>query len=111
MDTQNIISVIGSGTMGNGIAHVFSMCPKVTQIFLVDLSDSILNKAELIISKNLDRQIKKNIINENDAKIAYDKISFTNDIENIASSNLVIEAVKEDLKMKKITYRNIKYPQ
>ena len=75
MDTQNIVSVIGSGTMGNGIAHVFSMCPKVKQVFLVDLSDSILNKAKLIISKNLDRQIKKNIINENDAKIAYNKIS------------------------------------
>ena len=34
MDTQNIVSVIGSGTMGNGIAHVFSMCPKVKQVFL-----------------------------------------------------------------------------
>ena len=107
MDTQNIVSVIGSGTMGNGIAHVFSMCPKVKQVFLVDLSDSILNKAKLIISKNLDRQIKKNIINENDAKIAYNKISFTSDIESIMSSNLVIEAVKEDLKVKKTVFSHI----
>ena len=56
---MKIIGVIGSGTMGNGIAHVFSMCSKVKQVVLVDLNDNILSKAKLIISKNLDRQIKK----------------------------------------------------
>ena len=58
--------------MGNGIAHVFSMCSKVKQVILVDLNDSILNQAKLVISKNLDRQIRKKIITENDAKVAYD---------------------------------------
>ena len=42
------IGVIGSGTMGNGIAHVFSMCPKITQVVLVDLNDSILNINKLL---------------------------------------------------------------
>ena len=64
--------------MGNGIAHVFSICPNINKVILVDLNDSILNQAKLVISKNLDRQIKKDIITENDAKAAYDKILFTN---------------------------------
>ena len=93
--------------MGNGIAHVFSMCSKVKQVILVDLNDSILNQAKLVISKNLDRQIRKKIITENDAKVAYDKILFTSNIEDIALSNLVIEAVKEDLKIKKTIFSHI----
>ena len=104
---MKIIGVIGSGTMGNGIAHVFSMCSKVKQVVLVDLNDNILSKAKLIISKNLDRQIKKNIINRNDAKAAYDKILFTSNIEDIAPSDIVIEAVKEDLKVKKTIFSHI----
>jgi len=107
MIDKGIISVIGSGTMGNGIAHVFSICSKIKQVVLVDLNDSILSQAKLVISKNLDRQIKKNIITENDAKVAYDKILFTSDIENIGMSELVIEAVKEDLKVKKTVFSHI----
>ena len=107
MIDKGIISVIGSGTMGNGIAHVFSICSKIQQVILVDLNDSILSQAKLVISKNLDRQIKKNIITENDAKAAYDKILFTSDIENIGMSELVIEAVKEDLKVKKTVFSHI----
>ena len=93
MSSTNIISVIGSGTMGNGIAHVFSICPSIEKVILVDLNDTILNQAQLVIKKNLDRQIKKNIISENDAKTAYEKISFTSDIKDISPSELVIEAV------------------
>ena len=107
MIDKGIISVIGSGTMGNGIAHVFSICSKIQQVILVDLNDSILSQAKLVISKNLDRQIKKNIITENDAKAAYDKILFTSDIENIGMSEVVIEAVKEDLKVKKTVFSHI----
>ncbi|MBI45538.1 MAG: 3-hydroxybutyryl-CoA dehydrogenase [Candidatus Marinimicrobia bacterium] len=107
MDIQNTVSVIGSGTMGNGIAHVFSMCSKITQVVLVDLNDSILNQAKLIIKKNMDRQIKKNIINKEQAENAYNKILFTNDIGNINHSDLVIEAVKEDADIKAAVFSNI----
>ena len=107
MIDNSIISVIGSGTMGNGIAHVFSICPKVKQVILIDLNESILNKAKLVISKNLDRQTKKNIITQNDAKESYNKILFTSSIESISPSNLVIEAVKEDLKVKKTIFSHI----
>ena len=107
MNNTNTISVIGSGTMGNGIAHVFSICPNIERAILVDLNDSILNQAQLVIKKNLDRQIKKEIISKNDAKRAYDKILFTSDIKDISLSDLVIEAVKEDLNVKKTVFSNI----
>ena len=98
---SNIISIIGSGTMGNGIAHVFAMCSKVQQVFLVDLNETILEKAQSVIRKNLDRQVKKEIISNADSNIYYDKIIFTTDIDKVSSSDLVIEAVKEDLEIKK----------
>ena len=64
---NKIIGVIGSGTMGNGIAHVFAMCPEVKLVLLVDLNQDILEKAQFIIRKNLDRQVKKGIISDADS--------------------------------------------
>ena len=98
---DKIISVIGSGTMGNGIAHVFAMSSEVQKVFLVDLDDKILERAQFIIRKNLDRQVKKDIISDADSNQFYNKIIFTTDIEKASSSNLVVEAVKEDLDIKK----------
>ena len=93
---RKIISVIGSGTMGNGIAHVFAMSSDVQQVFLVDINDEILERAQSIIRKNLDRQVKKDIISESDSNRFYNKIIFTTDIDKVSSSDLVVEAVKED---------------
>ena len=98
---DKIISVIGSGTMGNGIAHVFAMSSEVQKVFLVDLDDKILERAQFIIRKNLDRQVNKDIISDADSNQFYNKIIFTTDIEKASSSNLVVEAVKEDLDIKK----------
>ena len=53
------ISVIGSGTMGNGIAHVFSIPDNISKVILVDLDKAILEKAKNNIEKNLERQVKK----------------------------------------------------
>jgi len=98
---DKIISVIGSGTMGNGIAHVFAISSEVQKVFLVDLDDKILERAQFIIRKNLDRQVNKDIISDADSNQFYNKIIFTTDIEKVSSSNLVVEAVKEDLDIKK----------
>ena len=54
---NNVVGVVGSGTMGNGIAHVFAMCPEVKEVILVDLNESILEKAQSVIRQNLDRQV------------------------------------------------------
>tara|TARA_Y100000994_G_scaffold124491_1_gene102144 strand:- start:1226 stop:2080 length:855 start_codon:yes stop_codon:yes gene_type:complete len=104
---RKIISVIGSGTMGNGIAHVFAMSSDVQQVFLVDINDEILESAQSIIRKNLDRQVKKDIISESDSNRFYNKIIFTTEIDKVSSSDLVVEAVKEDLNIKKSIFSKL----
>ena len=104
---RKMISVIGSGTMGNGIAHVFAMSSDVQQVFLVDINDEILESAQSIIRKNLDRQVKKDIISESDSNRFYNKIIFTTEIDKVSSSDLVVEAVKEDLNIKKSIFSKL----
>ncbi len=65
MDIKKI-AVIGGGTMGNGIAHVFAM--KGFEVNLVEMKEELADKALATISKNLDRQIKKEKITEEDKK-------------------------------------------
>ena len=104
---ENLISVIGSGTMGNGIAHVFATCPKIETVVLVDLSDEILKNAKEIIKKNLDRQVKKEIISQDKSDESLGKIVFTTDFKKVKESGLVIEAVKEDLVIKKNIFKKL----
>jgi 3-hydroxybutyryl-CoA dehydrogenase len=97
---QNI-SVIGAGTMGNGIAHVFAQYGfKVT---LIDVNTDQLEKAAIIITKNLDRQVVKQIITETQKKSTLGNIIFSNDItEGVKNASLIIEAATEnrDIKLK-----------
>lgn len=104
---ENLISVIGSGTMGNGIAHVFATCPKIETVVLVDLSDEILKNAKEIIKKNLDRQVKKEIISQDKSDESFGKIVFTTDFKKVKESGLVIEAVKEDEIVKKNIFKKL----
>ncbi|MAZ68336.1 MAG: 3-hydroxybutyryl-CoA dehydrogenase [Candidatus Marinimicrobia bacterium] len=104
---ENLISVIGSGTMGNGIAHVFATCPNVEKVILVDLSVQILKNAKEIIKKNLDRQVKKEIISQVKSEESLAKIVFTTDVEEVKESGLVIEAVKEDEMIKKNIFKKL----
>ena len=104
---ENLISVIGSGTMGNGIAHVFATCTKIETVVLVDLSDEILKNAKEIIRKNLDRQVKKEIISQDKSDESFGKIVFTTDFKKVKESGLVIEAVKEDLVIKKNIFKKL----
>ena len=104
---ESLISVIGSGTMGNGIAHVFATCPNVEKVILVDLSDQILKNAKEIIKKNLDRQVKKEIISQVKSEESFAKIVFTTDVEEVKESGLVIEAVKEDEMIKKNIFKKL----
>ena len=88
------IAVIGGGTMGNGIAHVAAQHGKAVR--LIDLSDEVLERALATIAKNLDRQVKKEIIDQaaRDATLA--RIETANHIEEGAEGvDLVVEAVPE----------------
>jgi 3-hydroxybutyryl-CoA dehydrogenase len=94
------ISVIGSGTMGNGIAHVF--CLYGYRVNLVDISQSALDEALKSINTNLDRQIKKEVIGPEDKIRALDNLTISVHLErSIKDSDLVIEAVSEDVVIKK----------
>lgn len=93
------ISVIGAGTMGNGIAHVFAQAGfKVT---LVDVNTDMLKKALSTIERNLDRQIIKQLITEKQKKTTLDNISTAVEILiGVDNADLVIEAATEDAEIK-----------
>ncbi|MGD8307070.1 MAG: 3-hydroxybutyryl-CoA dehydrogenase [Ignavibacteria bacterium] len=89
------VAVIGGGTMGNGIAHVFAM--NGFEVNLVELKEEFADKALSTISKNLDRQVKKEIITADDKISILGRIKKIVGIENTPSNvDLVIEAVYED---------------
>ncbi len=98
MEIKNI-SVIGGGTMGNGIVHTFAL--KGFNVTLVELKQEFADKAIKTITKNLDRQVSKSVITEDDKTTALSKISTVIGIENTpAESDLVIEAVYENKDVK-----------
>jgi len=92
------IAVIGSGTMGNGIAHVAGQSNLKT--ILIDIDDNQLNNAMATISNNLDRQLSKKIISLNEKEATLSNISLSTNISDCEHLDLVIEAVpeKHDLK-------------
>lgn len=93
------ISVIGAGTMGNGIAHVFAQAGfKVT---LIDVNAAQLEIAMATISKNLDRQVAKAALTEDAKKSTIENIATCTDIATgVQNANLVIEAATENTELK-----------
>jgi 3-hydroxybutyryl-CoA dehydrogenase len=93
------IAVIGSGTMGNGIAHVFAV--KGYKVSLIDISRQALDKAMQTISTNLDRQVNKEQITVSDKDQAIANIStFVAIKEGVQAADLVVEAATERLDLK-----------
>lgn len=89
------ITVIGSGTMGNGIAHVFAQ--KGFKVSLVDIQEEALQKAMATIGKNMDRQISKGLLSEEEKNGALANIStFTGLEKGAAQADLVVEAASEN---------------
>jgi len=93
------VSVIGAGTMGNGIAHVFAQ--HAFEVHLVDVSQSQLQKAIDTISKNLDRQIAKEIIRKEKKEETLANIKTNTSLEEgVKNSDLVVEAAIENVELK-----------
>jgi 3-hydroxybutyryl-CoA dehydrogenase len=93
------VSVIGGGTMGNGIAHVFAL--NNFSVTLIETKKEYAERALSTITKNLDRMVSKNKITLDAKKDALNNISICLDIkEGVKQADLVIEAVPEDLKIK-----------
>ena len=98
-------AVIGAGTMGNGIAHVFAQSG--FDVTLIDVEASFLDKALAIIDKNLGRQVKKEIIDEAAKEATLGRITKSTDIGDAAPADIIIEAVPEDESLKEETFKNL----
>lgn len=97
MNLQNI-GVIGAGTMGNGIAQVCALAG--FNVTLIDISDSALQKALATVGKNLDRQVAKATLTEEQKNVALDKIRTSTQYDSLQNAQLVIEAATENLDLK-----------
>lgn len=98
---NHLIAVIGAGTMGNGIAHVFAQ--NGFKVNLVDVSEDQLQKALQTITKNLDRQVSKGTIDEEKKQSTISNITTYNNLaDGVKEAGLVVEAATEntDLKLK-----------
>jgi 3-hydroxybutyryl-CoA dehydrogenase len=100
------IAVIGAGTMGNGIAHVFAM--KGYSVNLIDISQDALNRALETIGRNLDRMVAKETITEADKAQTLSNIAtFTDMAAGVKSADLVVEAATENIDLKLKIFRQI----
>jgi len=100
------IAVIGSGTMGNGIAHTFAQFGY--HVTLIDISTAALTKALANISKNLDRQVAKEIITEQDKLSTLAQITTISDLKlGVATADLIVEAATENIALKLKIFRDL----
>ncbi len=100
------IAVIGAGTMGNGIAHVFAQNNYV--VSLIDVSQDALTKALKTIANNLDRQIKKAALDESVKAATLGNIkTFTQIADGVADADLVVEAATENISIKLDIFREL----
>lgn len=100
------ITVIGSGTMGNGIAHVFAMTNH--HVSLVDVSQEALNKGIATISKNLDRMVAKGSISESDKISTLANIKTYTEIQSgVTNAELIVEAATENVDLKLKIFKDI----
>ena len=107
MNVDNIkkVTVIGSGTMGNGIAQVFAAYG--FDVTVVDLKQEFLDRAFSAITKSLDRIVKKGTLTEEEKGSTLNRIKTSTDLDSAKESQLVIEAVTENLEIKLDIFRRL----
>jgi len=99
LEKLKVVTVIGAGTMGNGITHVFAQ--HGFKVHMMDVSKDALDKALVNISKNMDRQISKNLISEEVKNAALGNIqAFTTLVDAVKDADLVVEAATENIDLK-----------
>ena len=97
MNVQRV-GVIGAGTMGNGIAHVFAR--RGFDVLLCDVKQEFLDRAVATITKNLDREVAKSKITENDKTSALGRIQTVTDRSRLGECDFVVEAATERFEIK-----------
>ena len=104
MEIQRV-GVIGAGTMGNGIAHVFARSGY--NVVLCDLEQKFLERALAVIAKNLDREVAKTKITEAQKAEALGRIASSTDRSKLAACDFVVEAASEKLEIKSELFREL----
>ncbi len=99
------VAVIGAGTMGNGIAHVFAQYGH--QVKLIDISQAFLDKAKATIEKNLGRQVSKGTLTEEQKKATIDKISWSTEVKDAAICDIIVEAATENFEIKSQLFKTL----
>jgi 3-hydroxybutyryl-CoA dehydrogenase len=100
------IAVIGSGQMGNGIAHVFAQ--KGFKVTMVDIRQEALDKAMATIASNLDRQLSKSLITEDEKNLALANLSTSTNMQTaVADVDLVVEAATENVDLKLMIFSDL----
>jgi len=97
-EARNTVAVVGAGTMGNGIAHVFAQ--RGHAVTLIDVAASPLERALDTIGSNLERQVRKGALDASARAAALARITTTTDRDAAREAGLVIEAVPEDVSLK-----------
>ncbi|HET9135127.1 MAG TPA: 3-hydroxybutyryl-CoA dehydrogenase [Candidatus Kapabacteria bacterium] len=100
------VTVIGAGTMGNGIAHVFAQSG--FDVTIIDIKDEFLKKALDTITGNLARQVKKGTITEDDSKATLSRIKTSTDMASAAKgADFIVEAATENFSLKKEIFKTL----
>ena len=105
MDEIKTIGIAGSGTMGNGIAHVAARAGY--QVVLMDVQQEALDRGLATISQNLDREVAKNKLSSSEKSEAIARITLTTDLTRLGQSDFIIEAVVEDLGAKTKIFQSL----
>jgi 3-hydroxybutyryl-CoA dehydrogenase len=99
LDHIKTVAVLGAGTMGNGIAHVFARAGY--DVILRDVEQRFLERGLETVAKNLDREIKKGKLQESDRAAVLSRISLVTDMSAIAPAQFLVEAVPEKIEIKR----------
>ena len=97
-DAIKTVGVLGAGTMGNGIAHVFARAGY--RVILRDVEKRFLDRGLETVAKNLDREVKKGKLTEADKPAVLARIDATTDSSKLAAADFAVEAVPEQLDLK-----------
>ena len=101
----NRVAVVGGGTMGNGIAHVFAQYGH--EVTLIDVSNDRLENARRTIAGNLDRQVKKGTLAQDARAATLARLRTSTSRQDVAGTQLIIEAVPENIELKREVLRDL----
>ena len=99
------VGVIGAGQMGSGISHVCALSG--CEVLIQDINEAALDQAKEVISRNMDRQVSRDLISADDKSQALKRIRTTRAVEELGQCDLIIEAATEDEEIKKSIFRNL----